>query len=729
MHTDWPDGEETSPLASEQILDAIDDLCYQTTPDGRLCQWNDHLAEATGHEHREIAGRFASDLFDTECSGRVADAIATVASEGERRVVEARLSTGDRQPYELAHSPVTDEAGAVCVVGIGRAQPERPEAVLEGADESDREHTLERQNDLFRRSQEIASVGAWETDLETGETRWTEEVYRILGVSTEFDADPEQAIELYHPDDRSRVRAAFERAVEDGEPYDIEVRLQSDDGDPRWVRTRGDPRVVDGEVVHVRGTMQDITERKRQQQEREQIQTRFLTLFEKAPVAISIHDMEGNIQTVNERHSEILGYSRAELESMNVAEFEAGLNLEELREVWTRIDIGGTRRVESRLERKDGSTFPAEVWANKVELAGDSRFLAFARDITNRTENERQLKLYREIVEALDDPIMLQDRDGAFRLVNGALTEFAGYSREELLGTDEFLFMDRETAATIDEQKRRTIETGEPTSYEVTPTFQSTNMDASFSTERYPHRDMDGNISGTLAICRDVTDLKERKTQLQVVDRVLRHNVRNKLTAISGFAELIRERASGPATEEADRILSEADDLATTAEKSRAITKVFEKPPAVREIALGALVERVRDTVAQAHPTAGVTTRVPESVTVSATDNLFNAIEELVENGIIHSDSDTPRVELHVTADEDTAAVCVVDNGPGIPDIERAVFEEGAEIDELYHGSGLGLWLVYWIVRRSGGTVSIAENTPEGTTVRVELPLESTDGQ
>jgi signal transduction histidine kinase len=70
----------------------------------------------------------------------------------------------------------------------------------------------------------------------------------------------------HHPDDQPTIRAALRRAIEEGEPYDLELRLVRDDGTQRWIHSRGEPQLEDGEIVRVRGTIQDITERRRQRE-------------------------------------------------------------------------------------------------------------------------------------------------------------------------------------------------------------------------------------------------------------------------------------------------------------------------------------------------------------------------------------------------------------------------------------------------------------------------------
>jgi len=128
------------------------------------------------------------------------------------------------------------------------------------------ERELERQNDLFSKAQAIANVGAWEYNIGTGESYVSDEVLCIHGLATDEPLSTDRSIDHYHPEDRPKIRSAFETAVEIGKPYDLELRLIDDDGNQRWVRTRGEPQSENGELVRVRGTLQDMTEQKQREQ-------------------------------------------------------------------------------------------------------------------------------------------------------------------------------------------------------------------------------------------------------------------------------------------------------------------------------------------------------------------------------------------------------------------------------------------------------------------------------
>ena len=448
----------------------------------------------------------------------------------------------------------------------------------------------------------------------------------------------------------------------------------------------------------------------------------FRRAAEAAGNAIYITNTDGVIQYVNPAFEEITGYSRGEV----LGETPGLLNSGEMPEgfyetVWETVSAGEVWEGEVVDRRRDGEEYIAYQTVAPIADDGDlNAFVTVQTDITERTEMRRELERHRDIVERLDDPIMLQDREGNFELLNEAVADYAGVPKERLRDEDEFLFMDEETAARIDRRKQEVLETEEPADYGVRPTFELEGDSAAFSTSRYPYYDTDDTLAGTIAICRNVTDLEERTRQLQVIDTVLRHNLRNSLTVIGLLAERVRSQTEGELATTADRIVQNARDLRETGEKSRAITDVLANEPTGKPVDTAEAVRSVADTVTAEYPDVELSVETPERAVAGVTPKIDEAIEELARNALAHNDSDQPAVELRVDID-DEVTVSVADNGPGMAEMDRDVLERGAAVEDLYHGSGLGLWLVYWVVERSGGSVTVSD-TDRGTKVTVSLP-------
>jgi signal transduction histidine kinase len=216
-------------------------------------------------------------------------------------------------------------------------------------------------------------------------------------------------------------------------------------------------------------------------------------------------------------------------------------------------------------------------------------------------------------------------------------------------------------------------------------------------------------------LLRDVTDRRTREQQLSVLNRVLRHNLRNDLDVVLAHAERIEDDDTRAVVRET------ATDLVALGRKARRAQSVMTActdPPST--VDLSELARSVAAEHDHKHDDATVETVGPERLPVSThPDVLRQALDELVENAITHAEA--PSVELRVSEPSDTAAaVAVADDGPGIPERERAVLQ-GSQETQIQHATGIGLWFVAWAVTQLGGDLRFTENDPHGSVVTIQL--------
>lgn len=455
---------------------------------------------------------------------------------------------------------------------------------------------------------------------------------------------------------------------------------------------------------------------------------RFRRAIEASGHGIIITDTDGIIEYTNPAFEDTTGYTKQEAVGNRTNILQSGeMSDSHYDQLWQTISAGETWHGEIVDQHKDGSQYIVDQTIAPIsnESGEITAYVAVQTDITERKELEDRLKQHRDIVQRLDDPIMLQNDDGQFELVNEALCDFAGLSAEELEGTDEYEFMDEPTARFIERQKQAVLWTEKPVTYSVTPTFEYSGKEAIFYTTRHPYYNEDGKLAGTSAICRDVTDIERRNRHLQVIDNILRHNIRNKLTVIKGRGTQIQRDTGGELTDAAASIVEAADDLLTTSEKSRQITQVFSTDTNIIQINLSEPIEHIINDVKTRWPEVEFSVTTPDEIVVTAIPEISDAIKELVENAAKHNNKETLQVELRVTVDDEVAEIQISDNGHGMTTFDQEVLESGTAVGELSHGSGLGLWLVYWTVQRSNGTINLADQDSSGTTVTVKLPVPS----
>jgi PAS domain S-box-containing protein len=162
----------------------------------------------------------------------------------------------DGRNYDIYDFPFTDSDGSLMIMEMGIDITEVKQA----------QAALRKNQELLNDAQRVSRLGGWECDVGSGRVVWTDEVYRIHGVTKDYDpTHPQQDIQFYAPEDQSRIADAFRRATEDGEPYDLELQLVTAQGNRIWVRTMGQVERKDGKIVRVFGNIMDITERKQAQ--------------------------------------------------------------------------------------------------------------------------------------------------------------------------------------------------------------------------------------------------------------------------------------------------------------------------------------------------------------------------------------------------------------------------------------------------------------------------------
>jgi signal transduction histidine kinase len=219
-------------------------------------------------------------------------------------------------------------------------------------------------------------------------------------------------------------------------------------------------------------------------------------------------------------------------------------------------------------------------------------------------------------------------------------------------------------------------------------------------------------------------EIRERGQRLEILNRVLRHNLRNDVTVVVNYAELLAERVE---TEQlrtaAEKIQAKSLGLIDLGEKAHRIESAVESAEdRMRPVDLVAVVEGVLADLRPEYPDVTVETDLPAGAAVEAIPALDGAVAELVENACKHNDAPDPTVRVAVESDGATVRLTITDDGPGIPEQEYSVLDAGQET-QLEHASGLGLWLAYWIVTKCGGELSVADSEPRGAVVTVELPV------
>lgn len=216
-----------------------------------------------------------------------------------------------------------------------------------------------------------------------------------------------------------------------------------------------------------------------------------------------------------------------------------------------------------------------------------------------------------------------------------------------------------------------------------------------------------------------VLELRRSRRRLKqsndVLNRVLRHDLRNRLTVMLGHLSELEQTATGDMTGTTEELRESIEDLLSTTEKARQVDVALGTAHRDQQPVdlVGAIDQRL-DALERETPEATVERDFPEKAPVRADWLLGSVLDNLVENTVVHSET-APTLAVEITVDGRTTTLRLVDDCPAIPQTELDVFSARAETP-LQHSNGVGLWLVIWVVESYGGRVEF-EQTPDGGNV------------
>jgi PAS domain S-box-containing protein len=339
------------------------------------------------------------------------------------------------------------------------------------------EERLQEREKQLAESQRIAHIGSWEHNLKTGKVVWSDELFRLLGLDPRKDpADFKMFFDMIHPDDRPALKKAIAETMKTGKHFSIDYRFILRDGTTRILHAQAEliPDAAGNQVI-LSGTGQDITERKKTEEELAISEGRYRSLFEDSPISLweeDITDLQAHIMTLRAagitdfemhfaNHPEealkcvglvkIVSVNKATL-AMYEAPDQAAL-LQGLSQVFTAQSFEAFQGIVVALA-EGAQMYECEAVNQTLQgrtinvllrwslLASDpmkrSRALISIVDITERQQAEEKIRQseakYRNLFESSTDGIFILDLDGNFIDVNTTAYTRLGYTKEEMLG-------------------------------------------------------------------------------------------------------------------------------------------------------------------------------------------------------------------------------------------------------------------------------------------------------
>jgi signal transduction histidine kinase len=216
----------------------------------------------------------------------------------------------------------------------------------------------------------------------------------------------------------------------------------------------------------------------------------------------------------------------------------------------------------------------------------------------------------------------------------------------------------------------------------------------------------------------EIESLNERLT---VLNRVLRHDIRNDVNLVEGYVDMA-DTDRLPTTEAHQMIRNKAREIADLSHRARKVEELLHGESTEESIELTSVIDDEVAELHEGHPDdIDVSLDVPDEAIVVGNELLNSVVDNLLENAVEHTDRSPVEIRVSVYDTGDGFEMTVIDNGPGLPEHERRIFTQGEE-SQLQHSSGMGLWLVNWIVPEFGGTIHLGKEGSAGTCIRVWLP-------
>ncbi|WP_139175868.1 PAS domain S-box protein [Halobellus clavatus] len=702
--------------------------------DGNVLDANDTECETLGIDREELLSKNVAE-FEVGYDREDLKAMWAEMDEGEVLKVEGehRRSDGEVFPVEIWVNKVIVD-GTEQYIALDR----------DITDRKTRERELRRTREFIEKAQETASIGGWEVDVRDDTLRWTDEVYRIHGVTPDTDVSVTDSFGFYHPDDRQEMAEAFERLQSEGESFDRELRIQTTSEQTRWIRAVGEPQ-FDGDdtVVGALGIFQDVTERKEREQELRETKERLDLAVEGANLGIWDWNLETDAVTFNDRWATMLGLSPNEIEP-HLDSWEERVHPDDMAHVEASLTahLEGEAELydcEHRMRTADGDWKWIRDVGRVVERDADGtpvRAVGIHLDIDQRKQYEETLEQTREelrqIIDLVPDLIFAKEEEGVYLLANETTADAYGLTPEAVEGkTEREIIPNADESADFRKDDRQVIESGEPLEIPQEELTRADGETRLLRTTKIPYTVAGSDTNAVLGYARDITDLKsyeqrleEQRDNLKILNQIVRHDIRNNLNIVLGYAEYLEAHVDEAGAEYLDPVLNAAREAVDITTSAREVTELLlqaeteRTPTNLRHV----LQHRIDDAQAGDHNALITTVGGVSNASVLADDMLGSVFRNLLQNAILHNDADVPEIRVSTTGSEDRVRVFIADNGPGIPDERKEkIFDEGERgIDS--EGTGLGLYLVRTLVNRYEGNVWVEDNERGGATFVVELP-------
>lgn len=628
-----------------------------------------------------------------------------------------------------------------------------------------------REHKLLKDGQRIVKMGYWEWDIPSAKITWSDVTKEIHEVPKNYVPNLETGINFYKEgNSRDRIKEFIERTLATGAPYQEELELVTAKGNEIWVETRAKADMENGKCVRIYGTFQDITARKKIEDQLRINEESFRGAFENAAIGMAIVGPNGEWLRVNESLIDIVGYSKDELYKLT---FEDITHPDDLEKDLSKLEslVEGkinSYQIEKRYIHRDGHI----VWIIlSVSMVKDAQgkplyFVSQITDITERiiaqTHLQNALMHIQGILDASTQvSIISTDVNGLITEFNKGAENLLGYAPEEMIGINSpaIIHLEEEVVARGKELSKEFGETIE--GFEV---FVYKAKMGEFESREwtYVHKDgsqfpvqlvvtamhdKEGNLTGFLGLATDLTQrkmaedleqkmaiLESKSQEMEQFAYITSHDLREPLITITNYVSMIREEMQDDWTENAHKFFHFIERAALHLNglvNGLLSYSRLSNTPDLKTIQLNEVIEEVQHNLSQIIEKNEAKITVGDLPKIQGyPEHIYILFQNLVQNSIKFKAEERPiAIEISAKQTKHSLEVIVADNGQGIDSkFREKVFTIFQRLHDrgLYEGTGLGLALVKKVAELHNAQVEIQDNpSGEGCRFVIAFPLES----
>ena len=511
------------------LLEQAHDSLIACRLGGAIGYWSRGAELLYGYSREEAVGHYSHELLKTHHPLGVAEIDARVEREGEWRGELAQTTKDGRNiTVEAFWTLARDEEGNKTILEANRDVTERKLA----------EEALRRREAELRAAQRIAKLGSWTLDLDSGCLTWSDQNAETFGSDPKLlPSTHAEFARFFTAESWARLTEAHERATKGGKGYQIDLEMVRPDGGRRWLSTLGEPeQAADGRVTRLRGTMQDITERRRAEEALRESQERLSFVVQASSLGTWDWDLVSGRLEWSPRCREIFGIPPGT--PINYDRFLQAVHPDDRARIDSAVKstLAGDEHydVEMRTVRPDG----AVCWVNARGRAyfdntgRPIRMSGTTLDITERKAAEAERLLLSTAIEQAAETIVITDREARIVYANPAFTWNTGYSREEAYGQNPRVLKSGKQSPEFYRQMWSILSAGKLWWGE----FINRRKDGTLYQEEAtiaPVRDASGQITNYIAIKNDVTERRRAENALRENELILRFFVQYAPAAIA----------------------------------------------------------------------------------------------------------------------------------------------------------------------------------------------------